>query len=110
VVNVRHPKGDPKIYGADAAHFDPERFLDTNGGVFPSPTVAKEEGHVTYGFQRSICAESTLRTLLRRCGQELGKEEHDNVTQIDVDRWVEDGLVCIGVGSHDTSAWDSRGR
>ncbi|KAI9447316.1 hypothetical protein BJY52DRAFT_1193420 [Lactarius psammicola] len=77
----------------DAAHFDPERFLDTNGGVFPSPTVAKEEGHVTYDFQRSICAGSTLRTLLRLCGQELGKDEHDNVTLIDVDRWVEDGLV-----------------
>ena len=44
---------DPEIYGADAAHFNPARFLDANGEVISLAQETKEEGHVSYGFGTS---------------------------------------------------------
>ncbi|KAN0132230.1 Cytochrome P450 [Lactarius tabidus] len=102
MANVWHLNRDPEIYGADAAHFNPARFLDANGEVAPCPPETKEEGHVTYGFGRRICpgkhvANNSLfidiAMTLWACNIEPGKDEHGNVTPIDVDGWVEDGLV-----------------
>lgn len=102
MANVWHLNRDPEIYGADAAHFNPARFLDENGEVAPCPPETKEEGHVTYGFGRRICpgkhvANNSLfidiAMTLWACNIEPGKDEHGNVILIDVDGWVEDGLV-----------------
>jgi cytochrome P450 len=100
--NVWHLNCNSEIYGADAAHFNPARFLDANGEVAPCPPATKEEGHVTYGFWRRICPGRhitdnalfiNIAMMLWACNIEPGKDEHGNVIPIDVDRWVEDGLL-----------------
>ncbi|KAI0030471.1 cytochrome P450 [Vararia minispora EC-137] len=47
---------DPQLYGADATDFNPDRYLDEKGQLKPSPPDTKDEGHITYGFGRRICA------------------------------------------------------
>ena len=102
IANVWHLNRDPEIYGADAAHFNPARFLDANGDVAPCPPETKEEGHVTYGFGRRVCVGKhvannslfmDLAMTLWACNIGPGKDENGNVIPIDVDGWVEDGLV-----------------
>ncbi|KAI9435069.1 cytochrome P450 [Lactarius indigo] len=102
MANVWHLNRDPEIYGADAAHFNPARFLDANGDVGPCPPETKEEGHVTYGFGRRICVGKhvannslfiNMAVALWACNIEAGKDEHGNVIPIDVDGSVEDGLT-----------------
>ncbi|KAI9439108.1 cytochrome P450 [Lactarius indigo] len=102
IANIWNLNRDPTIYGADAAHFNPTRFLDANGEVAPCPPETKEEGHVTYGFGRRVCpgkhvANNSLfiyiATILWACNIEPGKDEHENVILIDVDGWVEDGVL-----------------
>jgi len=48
----RSMNGDPDVYGPDAHEFKPERHLDENGQLKPSPVDTKDEGHVSYGFGR----------------------------------------------------------
>lgn len=43
---------DPDVYGEDVGLFKPERHLDADGKLKPSPADTKDEGHVTYGFGR----------------------------------------------------------
>ncbi|KAI0300590.1 cytochrome P450 [Multifurca ochricompacta] len=102
MANVWHLNRDPEIYGADAAHFNPARFLDREGELAPCPPETKEEGHVTYGFGRRVCvgkhvANNSLfidiAMMLWACKIEPGKDEYGHVVPIDVDGWVEDGLV-----------------
>ncbi|KAH9049792.1 cytochrome P450 [Lactarius deliciosus] len=102
MANVWHLNRDPEIYGADAADFNPARFLDANGDVAPCPPETKEEGHVTYGFGRRVCvgkhvANNSLfidiAMMLWACNIKPGKDEHGNVISIDVNGSVEDGLV-----------------
>ncbi|KAH9035789.1 cytochrome P450 [Lactarius pseudohatsudake] len=102
IANVWHLNRDPEIYGTDAADFNPARFLDANGDVAPSPPETKEEGHVTYGFGRRICvgrhvANNSLfidiAMTLWACNIEAGKDEHGNVIPIDVDGFVEAGIL-----------------
>ncbi|KAH9041544.1 cytochrome P450 [Lactarius deliciosus] len=47
IANVWHLNRDPTIYGADAAHFNPARFLDANGELALCLPETMEEGHVT---------------------------------------------------------------
>ncbi|KAH9059541.1 cytochrome P450 [Lactarius vividus] len=100
IANVWHLNRDPTIYGADAAHFNPGRFLDANGELAQCPPETMEEGHVTYGFGRRVCPGRhttnksffiDIAMVLWACNIEPGKDEHRNVIPIDVDRWV-DGL------------------
>ncbi|KAH9058135.1 cytochrome P450 [Lactarius vividus] len=102
IVNVWHLNRDPTIYGADAAHFNPARFLDVNGEVAPGPVDTKEEGHVSYGFGRRVCPGKhfannllfiDIAMVLWACNIEPGKDEHGNVIPIDVDGWVDDGVL-----------------
>ncbi|KAH8990403.1 cytochrome P450 [Lactarius hatsudake] len=102
IANVWHLNRDPEIYGADAPDFNPARFLDANGDVGPCPPETKEEGHMTYGFGRRVCvgkhvANNSLfidiAMTLWACNIERGKDEHGNVIPIDVDGFMEDGLV-----------------
>ncbi|KAH9975165.1 cytochrome P450 [Russula compacta] len=46
---------DPALYGADAAKFNPERFLDTDGNLIHEPVETHLDGHCTYGFGRRAC-------------------------------------------------------
>ncbi|KAH9028791.1 cytochrome P450 [Lactarius hengduanensis] len=100
IANVWHLNRDPTIYGADATHFNPARFLDAKGELAPCPPETKEEGHVTYGFGRRVCpgrhvANNSffieIAMVLWACNIEPGKDEHGNVIPIDVDKYV-DGI------------------
>ncbi|KAI9435080.1 cytochrome P450 [Lactarius indigo] len=102
MVNIWGCNRDPEIYGPDAGEFNPGRFLDANGDLAPCPPETKEEGHVTYGFGRRVCVGKYLANnslfidiamMLWACNIEAGKDEHGNVIPIDVDGFLEDGLV-----------------
>ena len=102
MANVWHLNRDPKIYGADAAHFNPARFLNNNGDIISRAPETKEEGHVTYGFGRRVCvgkhvANNSLfidiAMMLWACTIEPAKDENGHVIPIDVDGCIEDGLV-----------------
>ena len=101
IPNIWHLNRDPKIYGADAAQFNPERFLNTNGDLAPCPPDTKEEGHVSYGFGRRICVGKHIANdslfievamTLWACNIEPGKDEHGNFVPVDVDGWVDNGI------------------
>ncbi|KAH8990412.1 cytochrome P450 [Lactarius hatsudake] len=102
MANVWHLNRDPETYGADAADFNPARFLDANGDIAPCSPETKEEGHFSYGFGRRICVGRhvgnnslfiDMAMTLWACNIEPGKDEHGNVIPIDVDGSVEDGLI-----------------
>ncbi|KAJ3914455.1 cytochrome P450 [Lentinula edodes] len=46
---------DKAIYGDDAEHFNPGRFLDENGNLESSIVDTRDEGHASYGFGKRIC-------------------------------------------------------
>ncbi|KAJ4470457.1 cytochrome P450 [Lentinula aciculospora] len=54
-VNVWSLHLDREIYGEDAEHFNPNRFLDGNGKFRSSIADTRDEGHFTYGFGKRIC-------------------------------------------------------
>ncbi|KAF8271997.1 cytochrome P450 [Lactarius quietus] len=102
IANVWHLNRDPEIYGEDAAHFNPARHLDANGEVAPGPPDTKEESHVTYGFGRRLCvgrhvANNSLfidiAILLWALKIERKKDATGKLLPLDVDGFVEDGLV-----------------
>ncbi|SRR6266702_4940964 len=102
IANVWHLNLDPDIYGEDAAHFNPTRYLDTNGYIAPGPPDAKEEGHFTYGFGRRLCvgrhvANNSLfiniATVLWALKIERKKDATGKLLPVDVDGYVEDSLV-----------------
>ena len=102
IANVWNLNRDPDVYGADAAHFNPARFLGASGEVKSCAPETKEEGHVTYGFGRRVCvgkhvANNSLfidfAVMLWACTFEPGKDEKGNAIPIDVDGCIEDGLV-----------------
>ncbi|KAJ7605462.1 cytochrome P450 [Mycena polygramma] len=55
IANVWALNRDVEAHGADAAHFNPGRYLDENGKLRPALADTKEECHVTYGFGRRLC-------------------------------------------------------
>ena len=100
--NFWHLNLDPEIYGADAAHFNPARFLDAHGDISPGPPDTKKEGHVTYGFGRRVCVGKHVENnslfidiamTLWACNIEPGKDGRGDIIPIDVDGCVEDGLA-----------------
>ena len=87
IAHVWHLNRDPEIYGDDAAHFNPARFLDANDEVISLAPETKEEGHVTYGFGRRVCvgkhvANNSLfidfAMMLWACKIEAKKDENGN--------------------------------
>ncbi|KAI9465400.1 cytochrome P450 [Lactarius psammicola] len=102
IANVWHLNRDPGIYGEDAAHFNPARHLDAKGEIAPGPPDTKEESHVTYGFGRRLCvgrhvANNSLfidiAILLWTLRIERKKDATGKLLPLDVDGFVEDGLV-----------------
>jgi len=68
IPNVWHMNRDPEIYGEDASHFNPARYLragvgddggytdmSLSGGPATGTGLTGEEGHVTFGFGRRKC-------------------------------------------------------
>jgi cytochrome P450 len=55
LANVWHINHDPEIYGKNAVHYDPARYLDANGDLAHGPSDTKEKGHVSCGFGRREC-------------------------------------------------------
>jgi cytochrome P450 len=102
IPNVWHMNHDPDIYGEDAAHFNPARYLDVNGDVAPGPSDTKEEGHFTFGFGRRRCvglhvANNSLfidiAIVLWSSKIEGKKDASGELLPIDVDGFVEHGLL-----------------
>jgi cytochrome P450 len=102
IANVWHLNRDPEIYGEDAAHFNPARHLDADGNIIPGPPDTKEESHFTYGFGRRLCvgrhvANNSLfidiAILLWATKMERKKDASGRLLSLDVDGFVEDGLV-----------------
>ena len=102
IPNVWHLNQDPEIYGADAAYFNPARFLEASGEVMSCAPETKEDGHFTYGFGRRVCLGKQLANnslfidfamMLWACAIEPGKDENEKTIPIDVDGYIEDGLL-----------------
>ncbi|KAI0261823.1 cytochrome P450 [Gloeopeniophorella convolvens] len=60
IPNVWQCNHDPALYGADAAHFNPGRFLDKAGGLVPGSADAREDGHMAYGYGRQACVDKNV--------------------------------------------------
>ncbi|KAH9979952.1 cytochrome P450 [Lactifluus volemus] len=103
IPNVWHMNRDPEIYGEDAAHFNPARFLDANGDVLPGPSDTKEEGHFTFGFGRRICLGRNVATnslfidiAMMLWASKIERKKDDGSGQLlplDVDGFVEQGIL-----------------
>jgi cytochrome P450 len=102
IPNVWHMNHDPEIYGEDAAEFNPARYLDANGDVLPGPSDTKEEGHFSYGFGRRICpgrhiannsAFIDISMMLWASKIERKKDESGQLLPLDVDKFVEEGIL-----------------
>ncbi|KZT29047.1 cytochrome P450 [Neolentinus lepideus HHB14362 ss-1] len=102
IANVWYLNHDPRVYGADAHHFNPARHLDGNGQLLPGPVDTKDEGHVTYGFGRRICvgrhiANNSLFINIAAMlwAMNIGRPEDENGQPIplDVDGCVHNGVV-----------------
>jgi cytochrome P450 len=102
IPNVWHMNRDPEIYGEDAAHFNPARFLDANGDVLPGPSDTKEEGHFTFGFGRRICLGRNVATnsvfidiamVLWASKIERKKDGSGQFLPLDVEGFVEQGIL-----------------
>ena len=112
IPNVWHMNHDPAIYGNSAANFDPARYLDEAGGdIMSSPSDAKEEGHVTYGFGRRVCVGRYManNSLFIQIAMLLWATNIKRKTDasglhlpLDVDGFVDHGII-MSVGSPYTS-------
>jgi len=97
---------DPEIFGKDAEHFDPARYLDASGHVAPVISDLRKDGHFSYGFGIRICvgrhsADNSLfmniATLLWAMKIERKKDASGRLVPLDVDSWVDVGLVVLAV-------------
>ncbi|KAJ3709650.1 cytochrome P450 [Lentinula raphanica] len=53
--NVWSMHHESELYGDDAEHFRPSRFLNVEGKVDSSIEDTKDEGHFSFGFGKRIC-------------------------------------------------------
>ncbi|KAH9987348.1 cytochrome P450 [Russula vinacea] len=106
IPNVWHMNRDPELFGKNAEHFDPARYLDANGCLHVAPGLSdiKEEGHFTYGFGRRICvgrhmADNSLfinmAIMLWANRIEGKKDASGRLIPLDLDGWLDIGLVML---------------
>ncbi|KAI0265535.1 cytochrome P450 [Gloeopeniophorella convolvens] len=104
IANVWQMNRDSVIYGDNAAHFDPARYLDADGQTTPGPPDTTGEGHSTYGFGRRVCvgrhlANDTLfiniAVLLWATNMQRKRSASGDLLPLDVDGFVESGLVVL---------------
>ena len=90
------------IYGADAHHFNPARFLDVKGELAPAPADTKEEGHISFGFGRRTCIGTrvakesmfiSIAMMLWAVNVECAVDKWGNRVSLDVVDCIEDGLA-----------------
>jgi cytochrome P450 len=102
IPNVWNMNRDTEVYGENAAHFDPARFLDTNGDMAITPPGTKDEGHVSYGFGRRECVGRHLANnslfidiavMLWATKIERKKDISGQFLPLDMDGFVDHGLV-----------------
>jgi cytochrome P450 len=91
-----------EIYGPDAHHFNPARFLDGNGQIASAPPDTKEEGHITFGFGRRTCIGTrvakesmfiSIAVMLWAMNIECAIDQEGNPVPLDVVDCIEDGLA-----------------
>ncbi|KAA1470686.1 cytochrome P450 [Dentipellis sp. KUC8613] len=103
IPNVWHLNREPEVYGADAAEYNPSRYLNADGQVVPGPVDAKEDGHVSYGFGRRICVGRhfannalfmNIAMMLWAVNIEQGVDEKGALLPFDVEGCIDNGLVA----------------
>ena len=113
IPNVWHMNHDPEVFGENAEHFDPARYLDADGDVAPGPSDSREEGHVSYGFGRRVCvgrhmADNSLfidiAIMLWATNIERKKDASGKGLPLDVDGFVDHG-VAVSVDPSRTLKW-----
>jgi cytochrome P450 len=106
VPNVWHMNHDPEIFGKNAEHFEPGRYLDASGHIAPVISDLRKDGHFSYGFGNRICvgrhfADASLfiniTTLLWAMKMERTKDASGRLVPLDVDSWIDVGLVVLAV-------------
>jgi cytochrome P450 len=110
IPNVWGMNHDPEVYGENAEHFDPGRYLDeARSEVAPGPSDSKEEGHVSFGFGRRLCigrhmANNSLfidiAIMLWATKIERKKDSSGRLLPLDVDGFVDHGVVVSAGSSH----------
>ena len=104
LANAWHMNHDPEVFGENAEHFDPARYLDASGDIAPGLSELKKDGHFTYGFGSRICvgrlmADNSLfiniAILLWATKIERKKDGSGRFLPLDVDGWVDVGLVML---------------
>ncbi|KAI0002868.1 cytochrome P450 [Russula compacta] len=102
IPNVWHMNRDPEIYGENAAHFDPARYLVDSGNMASVLQDTKDEGHFSYGFGRRLCvgrhvANDSLfidiAVMLWATKIERKKDASGMMLPLDVDGYVDCGIV-----------------
>ena len=113
IPNVWHMNRDPKIYGENAAHFDPARHLVDSGNTASGLQDTKDEGHFSYGFGRRLCvgrhvANDSLfidiAVMLWATKIERKKDASGMMLPLDVDGYMDCGVVVLADSSH-TQSW-----
>ncbi|KAN0124435.1 cytochrome P450 [Russula decolorans] len=104
LANAWHMNRDPEIFGRNTEEFDPGRYLDASGGISPSGSELKKDGHFSYGFGSRICvgrhmADNALfiniTIMLWAMNFERKKNASGRLAPLDVDGWVYVGLVVL---------------
>ncbi|KAF8485186.1 cytochrome P450 [Russula ochroleuca] len=104
IANVWHMNRDPELFGKNTEHFDPGRYLDANGDIASGFSEFKEQGHFAYGFGRRNCigrhmADNSLfiniAIMLWASKIEGKKDASGKLLPLDLDRWVDIGLVVL---------------
>jgi cytochrome P450 len=101
LVNLWQCHRDPAFYGDDATIFNPERFLDANGGIVPGSPETREEGHSAYGFGRRTCVGKhvandslflTMATVLWAANLERVRDRSGEEVPLDTETFVDTGM------------------
>jgi cytochrome P450 len=102
MVNLWQCHRDPEKYGADAASFNPERFLDEQGKLIPGPVETHEDGHSAYGFGKRACVGKhtvndslfiDMSTVLWAARLEHARHENGKEVVLDTETTIDIGNV-----------------
>ena len=113
IPNIWHMNRDPEVYGENSGHFDPTRHLDARDIAPGRLSDTKEEGHVSFGFGRRQCvgrhvANNSLfiniAVMLWATRIERKKDASEQPLPLDVDGFVDNGVVMLVVSSHKRSS------
>ena len=114
IANAWNLNRDPEVYGKNAEHFDPGRYLDGTEEMGPGVAqISREEGHFTYGFGRRNCPGRfmsdnslfiSIAVLLWATKIERKVDASGSLLSLDVDGFVDYG-ISVSVESPHTFKW-----